>query len=58
MEASFGTRRGKKIWNLYDDLDDWHCAGDESSEEDPEEDMDNSNNTNRDPSRDTPPCEG
>jgi len=65
-----GTRRGftyggvfwnetwEKDMDLYNDLDNWCCAGDESSEEDPEEDMDNNNSTSGDPSGDTPPCEG
>jgi len=54
----FWNETWEKHMDLYNDLDDWHCAGDESSEEDPEEDMDNNNNTSRDPSGDTPPCEG
>jgi len=59
----FWNETWEKDMDLYDDLDDWHCAGDESSEEDPEEedpeeDLDNNNNTSKDPSGDTPPCEG
>ena len=44
--------------DLYDDLDDWCCAGDESPEEDPEEDTDDSSSTSGDPSGDTLPYEG
>jgi len=64
----FWNETWEKDMDLYDDLDDWHCAGDESSkedpeeedpeEEDPEEDLDNDDNSSKDPSGDTPPCEG
>ena len=44
--------------DLYDDLDDWCCAGDELLGEDSEEDMDDSedsSSTNEDSSRETLP---
>jgi len=65
-ETRRGFTYGGVFWNetweedmdLYDDLDDWCCAGDESPEEDPEEDMDDSSSTSGDPSGDTLPYKG
>jgi len=68
-ETRRGFTYGGVFWNetweddmdLYDDLDDWCCAGDESPEEDPEEDMDDSDDsssTSGDSSGDTLPYEG
>ena len=65
-ETRRGFTYGDVFWNekweedmdLYDDLDDWCCAGDESPEEDPEEDMDDSSSTSGDSSGDTLPYEG
>ena len=47
--------------DLYDDLDDWCCAGDELPGEDSEKGMDDSedsNSTSGDSSRETLPYEG
>ena len=47
--------------DLYDDLDDWCCAGDKSPGEDPEEGMDDSedsSSTSGDSSGETLPYEG
>ena len=65
-ETRRGFTYGGVFWNekweedmdLYDNLDDWCCAGDESPEEDPEEDMDDSSSTSGDSSGDTLPYEG
>jgi len=54
----FWNETWEKDMDLYDDLDDWCCAGDESSEEDPEEDMDVRSSTSGDPSGDTLPYKG
>ena len=65
-ETRRGFTYGGVFWNetweedmdLYDDLDNWCCAGDESPEEDPEEDMDDSSSTSGDSSGYTLPYEG
>ena len=65
-ETRRGFTYGGVFWNetweedmdLYDDLDNWCCAGDESPEEDPEEDIDDSSSTSGDSSGDTLPYEG
>ena len=68
-EARRGFTYGGVFWDetweddmdLYDDLDDWCCAGDESPGEDPDEDMDDSegsSSTSGNPSGDTLPYEG
>ena len=54
----FWNEKWKEDMDLYDDLDDWCCAGDESPEENPEEDMDDSSSTSGDSSGDTLPYEG
>ena len=57
----FWDEKWEDDMDLYDDLDDWCCAGDELPREDPEEGMDDSedsSSTSGNSSRETLPYEG